>query len=483
MWTTTDLWTNFRPRATPRPPAPVRLEDMNSSASPNLRTTSTRRHGHTVREHVLTAPLAHHSPDPRTVEIYAREYVPDGGEDRPALLFLQGGPGHGAPRPTANGDGGSLSGWLGEALNHYRVILFDQRGTGRSTPVDVAAPEALGPTPQDQADYLTHLRADSIVEDAELLRRALGDDPWTLLGQSFGGFCITSYLSRRPEGVREAFFTGGLPGYANDAHTRVDDIYRATFAKTAVRNDRFYTRFPWAQHRVAEICRHLDDTEETLPTGERLTSRRFRTVGMNLGRTGGFDMLSYLLEDPFRTVPGSPGAAGRRRLRTPFLTELAGHLSVSDAPLYAVMHESIYGIDTATRWSAHRLREEVPGFTENTENTDRAGGPLYLTAEHFFPWQFEEDPALRPWKEVADLLAAKDDWTPLYDADQLRQTSVPTAAAVYLDDIFVPFELSMETASTIRGLRPHVTNRWEHNGISQDGAAILRHLRALVKDH
>jgi pimeloyl-ACP methyl ester carboxylesterase len=463
---------------------------MNSSASPDLRTTSTRRHGHTVREHHLTAPLVHPglqtpgtpgasaSPDPRTIEVYAREYVPDGGEDRPVLLFLQGGPGHGAPRPVANGDGGVLSGWLGEALDNYRVILFDQRGTGRSTPVDVAVPEALGPTPRDQADYLTCLRADSIVEDAELLRHALGEEPWTLLGQSFGGFCITTYLSRRPEGVREAFFTGGLPGYVDDPHTRVDDIYRATFAKTAVRNDRFYARFPWAAQRVAEICRHLDDTEETLPTGERLTSRRFRTVGMNLGRTGGFDMLSYLLEDPFRSIPGGPGAVGRRRLRTPFLTELSAHLSVSDAPLYAVIHETIYGIDTATNWAAHRIREEVPGFAENT-----ADGPLYLTAEHFFPWQFDEDPALRPWKAVADLLAAKDDWTPLYDAGQLRQTDVPTAAAVYLDDIFVPFELSMETAATIRGLRPHVTNRWEHNGIGQDGAAILRHLHALVKDH
>ncbi|WP_420098218.1 alpha/beta fold hydrolase [Corynebacterium sp.] len=455
-----------------------------AGTSPDLRTTSTRRHGHTVREHVLTAPLVHRraasgdATDPRTIEVYAREYVPDGGEDRPVLLFLQGGPGHGAPRPAADGDGGSLSGWLGEALNHYRVILFDQRGTGRSTPVDVAAPEALGPTPQDQADYLTHLRADSIVADAELLRQVLGEDPWTLLGQSFGGFCITTYLSLRPEGVKEAFFTGGLPGHVSDPHTRVDDVYRATFAKTAVRNDRFYARFPWAGQRVAEICRHLDDTEETLPTGERLTSRRFRTVGMNLGRTGGFDTLAYLLEDPFRAVPGSPGAAGRRRLRTPFLTELAGHVTYADAPLYAVVHESIYGIDTATNWAAHRLREEVAGFAERTGDHT-----TYLTAEHFFPWQFEEDPTLRPWKEVADLLAAKDDWTPLYDADQLRQTSVPTAAAVYLDDIFVPFELSMETAATIRGLRPHVTNRWEHNGISQDGAAILRHLRALVKDH
>lgn len=122
---------------------------MNTSAStalPDLRTTSTRRHGHAVREHVLTAPLVHGGADPRTVDIYAREYVPDGGDDLPALLYLAGGPGNPAPRPVADGDGGTPDGWLGEALNHYRVILLDQRGTGRSTPVDIAAPEALGST-------------------------------------------------------------------------------------------------------------------------------------------------------------------------------------------------------------------------------------------------------------------------------------------------------------------------------------------------
>lgn len=428
----------------------------------NLTSTSTRRHGHTVTEHVLTAPLVHgDTADDRTIDVFAREYVPLGGEDLPALLFLQGGPGHGALRPTSPTR--EIGGWLGEALKNYRVILLDQRGTGRSTPVDAAVPLP--------AEYLTHLRADSIVADTELLREALEEKPWSLLGQSFGGFCITTYLSKHPEGVAEAFFTGGLPGLVP-----IDDVYRATYAKTAVRNDRFHTQFPGSAQLIRDICRHLDTHEEFLADGSRLSSRRFRMVGMNLGRTGGFDTLNYLLEDPFHTV------GGEKRLRTPFLLHVADEVRFADAPLYAVVHESIYGTDTATAWAASRIGEQTPGFTETIEDAD----PLYLYGEHIRPWLFDEDPALRPWKDAASELATKDDWTPLYDADALASTAdngIRTAAAVYLDDIFVPFELSMETASHIGGLRPHVTNRWEHNGLGVDGATLFRTLRDLALDH
>lgn len=469
-----------------------------------LTTTSTRRHGHTVREHLLTVPLIHPSlttpaspssptnpasstgstayTDARTITIFAREYLPDGGEDLPALLFLQGGPGFGALRPTAPTR--EIGGWLGEALLNYRVILLDQRGTGRSTPVDAATPQALGATATEQAEYLTHLRADSIVEDAELLRHALDEKPWSLLGQSFGGFCITTYLSRRPEGIREAFFTGGLPGFAHDPHTHVDDIYRATYAKTAIRNMRFFTQFPQAQQRIRDICQHLDTHDEVLPTGERLSSQRFRLVGMNLGRTGGFDTLNYLLADPFHTVNGN------RRLRTPFLLNVSDSIRFADAPLYAVLHESIYGMDRATAWSASRIGNALPGFTDDlgggTDTASASETPLYLTGEHIRPWLFNEDPALRPWKEVANIIAAKNDWTPLYDQANLERASeygIRSAAAIYLDDIFVPFELSMETASRISGLRPHVTNRWEHNGLGIDGATLFRTLRDLALDH
>ena len=45
-------------------------------------------------------------------------------------------------------------------------------------------------------------RADNIVRDSEEVRRALlgPDQRWSILGQSFGGFCCLHYLSAAPEG-------------------------------------------------------------------------------------------------------------------------------------------------------------------------------------------------------------------------------------------------------------------------------------------
>ena len=60
-----------------------------------------------------------------------------------------------------------------------------------------------GETPADQAAYLAHFRADSIVRDCEAIRaRARRRPPWTVLGQSFGGFTTLTYLSFAPEGLR-----------------------------------------------------------------------------------------------------------------------------------------------------------------------------------------------------------------------------------------------------------------------------------------
>jgi pimeloyl-ACP methyl ester carboxylesterase len=82
----------------------------------------------TEREHRV--PLDHAKPDGQQITVFTREVAAPGGEDKPYLVFLQGGPGNEATRPTS-----PPSGWMKRALQDYRVLLLDQRGTGRSTPV------------------------------------------------------------------------------------------------------------------------------------------------------------------------------------------------------------------------------------------------------------------------------------------------------------------------------------------------------------
>jgi hypothetical protein len=55
------------------------------------------------------------------------------------------------------------------------------------------------------------------VKDCEAIRQQLlghksspEDRKWTILGQSFGGFCAINYLSFHHEGIKEVFLTGGL---------------------------------------------------------------------------------------------------------------------------------------------------------------------------------------------------------------------------------------------------------------------------------
>src|SRR5688500_19077031 len=103
----------------------------------------------TEREH--TVPLSHAAPDGRTITVFTREVAAPDGLDRPYLVFLQGGPGFEATRPAS-----PPTGWMKRALRDFRVLLVDQRGTGRSTPVGAEIP---GDTPDAQAGYLTHFRA------------------------------------------------------------------------------------------------------------------------------------------------------------------------------------------------------------------------------------------------------------------------------------------------------------------------------------
>lgn len=93
--------------------------------------------------------------------------------DGPPLLLINGGPGWSSDHmlPVARRLAGSR-----------RVILFDQRGTGRST-LDAAG---------------AAMTMDAMVEDVESLRSHLGIDRWTVYGHSFGGMLAMAYAAAHP---------------------------------------------------------------------------------------------------------------------------------------------------------------------------------------------------------------------------------------------------------------------------------------------
>ena len=76
-------------------------------------------------------------------------------------------------------------------------------------------------------------------------------------------------------------------------------------------------------------------------------------------------------------------------------------------------------------------------------------------------------------------MAEKADWPVLYDLDVLARNTVPCAAAVYDDDMYVERSLSSETADAMGNTRTWVTNEFDHNGLGVAGARIFDYLRDL----
>lgn len=428
-----------------------------------------RQPGTVVTDHRFTVPLDHDRPDDgERIELYAREVSASGTdpETLPWLLYLEGGPGFGARRFTGR------QAWLERALTDYRVLLLDQRGTGRSTPLNRQTLPLRG-GPEQQAAYLEHFRSDSIVRDAEAIRRGLtGGAPWTVLGQSFGGFCATHYLSTAPEGLTAALITGGLPSLTATA----DEVYAAAYPRMERKSRAHYARYPMDVERARRIAAHLAERPAELPGGHRLTAEAFQSLGVLLGTGDGSHQLHYLLEDAF--VPTVHGPA----LSDAFLEGVRGLLSFAGHPLYALLHEPIYAQDPAvpTAWAADRVRGGHPEF--DAAKALAGEEPLLFTGETIHPWHFTADPALVPLRETAELLASRTGWGPLYDPARLARNEVPVAAAVYHDDLYVDTAHSLATARAVRGLRTWVTDEFEHDGVRAGGTRVLDRLLVLVRD-
>ncbi len=395
----------------------------------------------TEREHTL--PLDHADPDGPRITVFSRELADPEGQERPLLVYFEGGPGFEDPRPIRTH---SSPPWLDRALADFRVLMLDQRGTGRSTPVGVDLPG----TPSEQAAYLTHFRADSIVADAEAIRAELGVERWSVLGQSFGGFCAMRYLSAAPSSLREVLFTGGVP----PLHASIDEVYRATYARMRARNARYLERYAEDRERLLALLARAREGSLTLPSGDPLTPSRVRQLGHMLGMSDGMERLHYILE----LAPDSPA----------FLHDAEQATSFARNPIYAILHEACWANGGATRWSAERVLGELEDWPEEM-----------LTAEHIFRWMFDA-PSLAPLREAAELLA-EHEWPALYDTDVLARNEVPAAAVVYSEDPYVERAYSELTAAEVPKLRLWLTSEYDHDGLRKDPERVLGRLLDLTR--
>ena len=402
---------------------------------------STRRMNDlTITDHTLTVPLVWgDSADSRTIVIFASVIAREGGEHLPFLVFLQGGPGHEAPRafhaPTSPS-------WLDDALAHYRVVMLDQRGTGRSTPV---GDRDLTRGTAEVVEYLTHLRADSIVRDCEAMREHLGADTWSVLGQSFGGFTTLAYITTDAPSLEHVFITGGLSAVGRHP----DDIYALTYDKMRDASERYYHRFPAHRDAMRRVADRAAAGEIVLPDGEVLSVSRLRSLGMLLGTNNEWQTLWQLLE--------------RDPLSNAFAHDVAAAMPYSARnPLYLAIHESSFSDGFVTDWSAER-----------TEPEDFRADPTLLTGEHVRREWLDSVPGFQPWKD-ATLALAQVAWPTLYNAEVIAASGVRGAAAVYVTDAFVPLEFSMQTAALLPNVTPWVTSEHEHNGLR--AGTVLSHL-------
>lgn len=278
---------------------------------------------------------------------------PDG---RPAL-YLHGGPGgsvgKGGYRRRFDPDG-------------YRIIGFDQRGSGRSTPWAC-----------DSLDTLQDNTTQAMVADIEALREHLGVEKWLVHGVSWGSTLALAYAIAHPERCSAVLLYAVTTG----ARTEIDWI---TAGIGAV--------FPEAWHRFADhvgcaesgrpveaYARLLRDPDPTVRAAAADEWDRWEAAHVSLGSTVSRDSpgaREFLHDDP--------------RIRLNFAT-LVTHYWSQDCFLPGAQRilgntDRLAGIPGAllhgrrdvsgpsvTAWQLHR---RWPGSELSIEEAEGHGGPL-----------------------------------------------------------------------------------------------------------
>ena len=165
--------------------------------------------------------------------------------------------GNPAGKPAAivhGGPGSGLEGSTGRSFDpeRYRVVIFDQRGCGRSTP------HASEPACDMSMNTTEHL-----LGDMERLRQHLGIERWLLFGGSWGSTLILAYAERHPERVSEIV----IPGVTTSRRSEIDWLYRGVGMFLPEQWERFRAGVPRGERDgdlLAAYARLMESPDENV---------------------------------------------------------------------------------------------------------------------------------------------------------------------------------------------------------------------------
>lgn len=173
-------------------------------------------------------------------------WIPAGNTADPApdpVFFLAGGPGQAAVETFPG-----LAPVFKDVMKDRGIVLIDQRGTGKSNPLnckqpeeepasdDVAAQRALTEACirelSNRADLRRYTSTDAVA-DLDAVRRAIGADKLNLMGVSYGTRMAQQYALRHPQHVRTLTLDSPVPntlGLGNIFARNLDNALAAQFA-------------------------------------------------------------------------------------------------------------------------------------------------------------------------------------------------------------------------------------------------------------
>lgn len=248
----------------------------------------------------------------RVVVIPAREkpVAPD------PVVFFEGGPG-----ASVVESGPGIAEELAEALRHRDLLLVDARGTGGSHPLHCPQPEGVRRVEEtldtfmdpaavrrcrallEKDNDLTQYTTDTIVDDVDEVRAALGYGPVNVMGASYGTRAALVFLRRHPESVRTVMISSVLPASAR-IPTHLAEHTQAAFDRVVAdcaAEAACHAAFPNPRADLDTVLARLAKE----PAKVKVRDEDGREQTLNLSKNGAVQTVRYLLYRPagVREIP------------------------------------------------------------------------------------------------------------------------------------------------------------------------------------